>query len=133
LEGLMNVNGMTIEHPGPLGHGQQPDRRGSGMYDQLLRLLEYRVVLGALVTTLDGLVVASAGLGPDDAEMLAAAGSMQSNDQMRSSSVTRGGVLHVLRGADMRLLVLTEPAAPAVEVDVLMRHALALLERSIEV
>jgi hypothetical protein len=103
------------------------------MYDQLLRLLEYRVVLGALVTSLDGLVVASAGVGPEDAEMLAAAASMQPNDQLRSSAVTRGGVLHVLRGADIRLLVLTEPAAPAVEIDVLMRQALALLEQSIAV
>jgi hypothetical protein len=39
----------------------------------------------------------------------------------------------VLRGADIRLLVLTEPAAPAVELDVLMRQALALLEQSIAV
>jgi hypothetical protein len=127
----MIVSATTMEHPGPLGYEQQSGQRGSGMDDQLLRLLEYRVVLGALVTTLDGLVVALAGVGPEDAEVLAAAASTQSDDEPRSSQVTRGGVLHVLRGIDMRLLILTEPAVPETEIDVLMYETLALLEESI--
>src|SRR5215210_7686788 len=53
--------------------------RGVTMNERLLELLDYRVVLGVLVTSLDGLVVAHAGLSPDDAEMLAAASATQSS------------------------------------------------------
>ena len=51
------------------------DGPGGGMRDLLMELLEFRVVLGALVTTMDGLVIAHAGLSPEDAEILAAASS----------------------------------------------------------
>ncbi len=103
------------------------------MNEKLMDMLEYRVVLGALVTTLDGLVIAHAGLGPDDAEMLAAASSTQSDEQPYSSDTTRGGVLHVLRGKDMRLIVLTDTNAPQGAVTALMNQQLTALEDSIAV
>lgn len=103
------------------------------MYDRLLALLEYRVVLGALVTTLDGLVVSHAGVSLDDAEMLAAASSMQPDDSAYTSDTTRGGVLHVLRGQDMRLIVLTDPDALVQAVNDLMQSSLAELEDSLAV
>lgn len=103
------------------------------MSDVLMGMLEYRVVLGALVTTLDGLVVAHAGLSPDDAELLAAASSAQPNDQPYSSDDTRGGTLHVLRGHDMRLVVLTDSATPQGPVTALMHQHLAQLEAALAV
>lgn len=101
------------------------------MSDQLMEMLEYRVVLGSLVTTLDGLVVAHAGLGPEDAELLAAASSAQPSDQPYSSDDTRGGTLHVLRGHDMRLVVLTDTAAPRGPVTALMHQHLSRLEAAL--
>jgi predicted regulator of Ras-like GTPase activity (Roadblock/LC7/MglB family) len=103
------------------------------MYDQLLDLLEYRVVIASLVTTLDGLVVAHAGLSPEDAEMLAAAASLQPEEHAYSSDTTRGGTLHVLRGRDMRLIILTDGSAPEQAVATLMQRALSSLEESIAV
>jgi len=107
--------------------------RGVTMNDRLLDLLEYRVVLGALVTSLDGLVVAHAGLSPDDAEMLAAASATQPDDRIYSSDTTRGGTLHVLRGHDIRLILLTETDVPVKLVADLMEQALSDLEASIAV
>lgn len=107
------------------------ETRGIGLSDQLMTMLEYRVVLGALVTTLDGLVVAHAGLSTEDAELLAAASSSQPNDQPYSSDVTRGGTLHVLRGDDMRLVVLTDTVAPQGPVTALMHQHLSQLEESL--
>src|SRR5688572_19821822 len=100
----------TARHAsGPSSVARGDRDRGVTMNERLLDMLEYRVVLGVLVTSLDGLVVAHAGLGPEDAEMLAAASAAQPNDDPYSSDTTRGGILHVLRGNDMRLIVLTEP------------------------
>ena len=39
---------------------------GGGMRDQLMQMLEYRVVLGALVTTMDGLVITHEGSARGD-------------------------------------------------------------------
>ncbi len=106
---------------------------GGGMRDQLMEMLEYRVVLGALVTTMDGLVITHAGLRPDDAEVLAAASSSQPDDNQYSSDKTRGGTLHVLRGDDMRLILLTDSDAPQSAVTGLMSQRLADLEASLAV
>ena len=103
------------------------------MNERLLDMLEYRVVLGVLATSLDGLVVAHAGLGPDDAELLAAASAAQPNDDAYSFDTTRGGILHVLRGHDIRLIVLTETGAPTQTIVDLMHEELQALEASIAV
>jgi predicted regulator of Ras-like GTPase activity (Roadblock/LC7/MglB family) len=106
---------------------------GGGMQDQLMSLLEFRVVLGALVTTMDGLVVSHAGLSPDDAEVLAAASSAQPDDDAYSSDQTHGGSLHVLRGNDIRLILLTDSDAPQQAINSLMADHLAALEASLAV
>ena len=106
---------------------------GGGMRDQLMQMLEYRVVLGALVTTMDGLVITHAGLRPEDAEMLAAASSSQPDDNQYSSDKTRGGTLHVLRGNDVRLIVLTDSEAPQAAVTGLMSQHLGDLEEALAV
>ncbi|HEX5166542.1 MAG TPA: roadblock/LC7 domain-containing protein [Thermomicrobiales bacterium] len=104
-----------------------------GLRDQLMQMLEYRVVLGAVVTTMDGLVITYAGLGPDDAEMLAAASSSQPDDNQYSSDKTGGGTLHVLRGNDVRLILLTDSDAPQPAVTDLMSQHLGNLEDSLAV
>lgn len=109
------------------------DTPGGGMRDQLMQMLEYRVVLGALVTTMDGLVITHAGLSPEDAEVLAAASSSQPDDNQYSSDKTRGGTLHVLRGNDMRLILLTDSEAPQSAVTGLMSQYLGDLEASLAV
>jgi predicted regulator of Ras-like GTPase activity (Roadblock/LC7/MglB family) len=106
---------------------------GGGLRDQLMQMLEYRVVIGALVTTMDGLVITHAGLSPEDAEMLAAASSSQPDDNQYSSDKTGGGTLHVLRGNDMRLIVLTDSDAPRAAVTGLMTQHLGDLEESLAV
>lgn len=103
------------------------------MQKLLMELLEYRVVLGALVTTIDGLVIANAGLNPQDTDMLAAASSSQTGDDVYASVETHGGTLHVLRGRDMRLVVLTETATPQGPVVAVMNQRLAELEDAIAV
>lgn len=106
---------------------------GGGMRDRLMRMLEYRVVLGAVVTTMDGLLITHAGLSPEDAEVLAAASSSQPDENQYSSDTTRGGALHVLRGNDMRLILLTDSNAPRSAVTGLMSQHLADLEASLAV
>ena len=106
---------------------------GAAMNDQLMGLLEFRVVIGALVTTLDGLLVAQAGLSGEDAEVLAAASSSMPNDNAYSSDETRGGSLHVLRGDDIRLILLTDSDAPQRAVTRLMSVQLSALEASLAV
>jgi len=106
---------------------------GGGMREQLMDLLEYRVVLGALITTMDGLVITHAGLSPDDAEMLAAASSSQPDDNPYSFDQTSGGTLHVLRGNDIRLILLTEMDVPQSAITGLMSQHLTALEESLAV
>jgi hypothetical protein len=102
---------------------------GTGLFNHLIGLLEYRVVLGALATTLDGLVVVQAGLPSDDAELLAAAAA-GTGPQARQIPA-HGGIIEVRQGSEMRLIVLTETDAPASEIDRLMEVELAALEESI--
>lgn len=104
-----------------------------GIQQILMELLEYRVVLGSLVTTLDGLVIAHSGLDTDDTELLAAASSAQTGADPYSTVETNGGTLHVLRGQDMRLVVLTDSASPLGPVVALMKQQLAALEEAIAV
>lgn|GEM_PF-969380 len=87
------------------------------MENYLLDLLEYRDVLAVVATTADGLIVATAGLNGDDAEVLAASGSALAQHVVqqgeRYGSVTvQGGVLHLLVGDELMLVALTDPAAP---------------------
>lgn len=104
-----------------------------GIQQILMELLEYRVVLGSLITTLDGLVIAHSGLNQDDTELLAAGSSSQTGDDPYSSVETRGGTLHVMRGQDMRLVVLTDSDTPQGPVAALMRKHLTGLEAAIAV
>jgi hypothetical protein len=93
---------------------------------QLLQLLEYRVVLGAVVTTLDGLVVAQAGLTTDDAELLAAtlsAGGWHSTSEH--------GAIHARVGTEMRLIVVTDRDAPPDEISELLTDRLANFEEAL--
>lgn len=104
-----------------------------GIQQILMDLLEYRVVLGSLVTTLDGLVIAHSGLNPDDTELLAAVSSAQTGVDPYAVVETGGGTLHVLRGQDMRLVVLTDTSAPQGAVAAVMRQQLEALEDAIAV
>jgi predicted regulator of Ras-like GTPase activity (Roadblock/LC7/MglB family) len=106
---------------------------GGGMQRILLDMLEYRVVLGAVVTTLDGLLVAHAGMDPNDAEIVSAASSAQAHDEPYAMTETRGGMLHMLQGHDMRLIVLTDASAPQAAVTALMESELARLEEALAV
>jgi predicted regulator of Ras-like GTPase activity (Roadblock/LC7/MglB family) len=105
--------------------------KGIGMTDQLMSLLEFRVVLGALITTIDGLVVAHAGLSPEDADLIAASSSVQPDGEPYSSDTTRGGTVHVLRGHDIRLVILSERSTPRESLMPLMHDHLAELEASL--
>jgi hypothetical protein len=102
---------------------------GTTLLSQLLDLLEYRVVLGAVATTLDGLVVAQAGLPDDDAELLAAAAASAGPDARQLPAA--GGAIQVRHGSEMRLIVLTEPNVPLAEVERVMQAQLAALEDAI--
>ena len=93
---------------------------------QLLQLLEYRVVLGAIVTTLDGLVVAQAGLTADDAEFLAA--TLAANGWQQPSE---RGAIFTHSGAEMRLVVVTDHDAPPEAIGELLTDRLATFEEEL--
>ena len=106
------------------------------MENQLLELLEYRDVLGALTTSLDGLLVASVAVQTDDAELIAASTASHedhgavSNYWMTSSE---HGALHVARGREMRLIVLSKPGAGQEALRDLMTGQLQSIEDAISV
>ena len=101
------------------------------MENRLLELLEYRNVLGALTTSLDGLLVASAAVDTADAELIAASTSGYADDYQVTASDF--GSLHVARGREMRLIVLAEPGTNSDCLrDIMVRH-LEALEDSISV
>jgi hypothetical protein len=87
--------------------------RGNGLHGQLLDLLEYRVVLGAVITTPDGLLVAAAAVADDDAELIAATTAAreerEGHDPDYWDATSEFGSLRVVCGGDVRLIVLTEP------------------------
>ncbi len=94
---------------------------------KLLHLLEYRVVIGAVATTTDGLVVAHAGVPVDDAEILAAAASRGALDVDQPT----GGTIRVVQGSDLALIVLLEQDAPEDVVSSVLAEQLALLEEEL--
>lgn len=98
-----------------------------GWNEQLLDLLEYRVVFGALVTTLDGLVVAQAGLSDEDAEFLAASAVAVAP----ALELSERGAVHARQGAEMRLIVVTERDAPQSELTDLLDERLARIEEAL--
>jgi hypothetical protein len=100
--------------------------------NQLLALLEYRNVLGALTTSLDGLLVASAAVDPLDAELIAASTAGYSDDEYHSLASVHGS-LHILRGRELRLIVLAEPGTDEARLHELMSGQLELIEESIRV
>lgn len=102
------------------------------MEHQLLELLEYRHVLGALTTSIDGLLVASAAVDTTDAELIAAAtaGHIEQPYYVASSGV---GELHVVRGTELRLIVLAETGTDAATLKEIMERHLEILEESLRV
>lgn len=84
---------------------------GAAFHAILLPLLEFRVVLGAVLTTPDGLIVSHVGLDQEDAELLAALSVARQITTYTSLSLGPGR-LHTLPGTYVRLVVLTEADAP---------------------
>lgn len=111
--------------------------RGSGLESRLLDLLEYRVVLGGVVTTPDGLLVASVAVDIDDAELIAATTAAreerEGQDPHYWEAGSQYGSLRVVNGNDMRLIVLTEPHVGEHQVRVLMIDHLRMLEETIRI
>ena len=102
------------------------------MNDDLDELLNYHDVLTAVVATPDGLLVLSAGLDGEDAEIVAAAGSVVAGalttaEQSFASVDTEGGRLHVAVGDMVLLMVLTEETAPSEAGETVLRERLATL------
>jgi len=86
------------------------------MERELLSLLNYQDVRGAVASTQDGLVVASAGLDNFDAETVAAAGSAlvsgAGGDDPALAIDLEGGSLFLTRGEELMLVVLAEASVP---------------------
>jgi hypothetical protein len=102
------------------------------MEHHLLELLEYRRILGALTTSLDGLLVAAVAVDTADAELIAAstAGYL---DRAYHVSESEHGVIHAARGSEMRLIVLAEPGTGEHELRELLERQLAAIEESLRV
>lgn len=94
---------------------------------RLVQLLEYRVVLGAVATTADGLVVAHAGVPVGDAEVLAAAASRGEISAQHPGS----GSIRVMQGSDLSLIVLLERDTPPDIADAVLAEELTLLEQAL--
>ncbi|HUY99097.1 MAG TPA: roadblock/LC7 domain-containing protein [Thermomicrobiaceae bacterium] len=95
----------------------------------LIELLDYRDVLGAVATTTDGLVIAAVGIGDEDAEVVAAAGStlgkvLARTQEQEGDVAVRSGEIHVVIDRDLMLVTLTEPGAAADRLRPMMRGAL---------
>ena len=93
------------------------------MDQQLQGLLEYQDVLGAVASTIDGLVLASVGFDSDDAETVAAAGTAVVNDAGGDDNALAieldGGSIFLTRGRELMLVVCAEfgiPQDPLAEV-----------------
>ncbi|MBA2452595.1 MAG: hypothetical protein H0V47_05455 [Chloroflexia bacterium] len=106
------------------------------MENQLLELLEYRGVLGVLTTSLDGLLVASVAVATEDAELIAASTANredQSDIANYWTTSSETGALHVARGREMRLIVLSEPGIDQDSIRELMTGQLQSIEDAISV
>ena len=86
------------------------------MEQQLRGLLEYQDVLGAVASTIDGLVVAAVGLDSDDAETVAAAGSAvvddAGGDDTALAIAVDGASLFLTRGRELMLVICAESGIP---------------------
>jgi hypothetical protein len=102
------------------------------MEHQLLELLEYRNVLGALTTSIDGLLVASVAVNTPDAELIAAATAGHA-EQPYYVAASGFGELHIARGNELRLIVLAETGTNAARLREIMDRHLAILEESLRV
>ena len=102
------------------------------MEHQLLQLLEYRNVLGVLATSIDGLLVASVAVQTPDAELIAAAtaGHVEEPYYVVASGF---GELHIVRGSELRLIVLAETGTNAASLQGIMERHLTALEESLRV
>ncbi|MFW6075308.1 MAG: hypothetical protein ACOC9Y_06920 [Chloroflexota bacterium] len=111
--------------------------RRTGLEGRLLDLLEYRVVLGVVVTTPDGLLVASVAVDIGDAELIAATTAAreerESQDPEYWEASSQFGSLRVVNGNDIRLITLTEPGITEAEVRPLMLEHLSTLEEAIQI
>jgi hypothetical protein len=111
--------------------------RGTSVQSGLLDLLEYRVVLGALITTLDGLLVASAAINVEDAELIAASIAVREETEGQGSpyweASSEHGALRVVSGADMRLIVLSESNVAAATIQPIMAGHLRDLEETMRI
>ena len=102
------------------------------MENRLLELLEYRNVLGALTTSMDGLLVASVAVDPLDAELIAASTAGNESEDYRVTA-SEFGSLHVACGRELRLIVLAEPGTDEAGLRDLMARQLGVIEESISV
>jgi hypothetical protein len=93
---------------------------------RLFGLMEYRVVLGVVAMTTDGLVVAHAGVAIEDAELLAAAASHGA-----LAGDLPGGDIRMVHGRDLSLIVLLEAHTPDHIADAVIADQLALLEEAL--
>jgi putative N-acetylmannosamine-6-phosphate epimerase len=107
-------------------------RKARPVENHLLELLEYRNVLGALTTSIDGLLVAAVAVDTADAEIIAASTAGYENEDYRVTT-SEYGSLHVARGNEMRLIVLAEPNTDASGLRELMVRQLEAIEESIRV
>lgn len=109
----------------------------TGLEGRLLDLLEYRVVLGVVVTTPDGLLVASVAVDVGDAEIIAATTAAreerESQDPEYWEASSQFGSLRVVNGQDIRLIALTEPGVTEPDIRPIMSEHLSMLEAAIQI
>jgi predicted regulator of Ras-like GTPase activity (Roadblock/LC7/MglB family) len=102
------------------------------MEQQLQGLLEYQDVLGAVASTIDGLVVASVGFESDDAETVAAAGSAVVNDAGGDDAALAieldGGSIFLTRARELMLVVCAESGIPQDPLAELMVETVKVLD-----
>ncbi len=87
------------------------------MNSELLELLNYKGVIGALASTPDGLVISAVGLGKDDAEIVGAASStlwanIERRGESHGSAPVADGEIHLVIGDELALIALTEADVP---------------------
>jgi predicted regulator of Ras-like GTPase activity (Roadblock/LC7/MglB family) len=102
------------------------------MDDQLLALLDYQGVLGAVGATRDGLVIGAAGLSGDDAEVVGAAGStlwssIEEAGEESGMMEVDGAAIHLVPGSDIAVVVLAESEVPHDALVPIMKEALEAL------
>lgn len=111
--------------------------RRTGLEGRLLDLLEYRVILGVVVTTPDGLLVASVAVDVSDAELIAATiaarEERESQDPDYWEASSQFGSLRVVNGEDIRLITLTEPGVAEPDIRPIMSECLIELEQAIQI